>query len=191
MVTARVESHHWTREEYERAVEAGAFEGWKVELVEGVLYDMTPQTSRHAGLAAKVASILEEVDPGDHLIRLHSPMSLSPDSSPEPDVAVVPDDPEGDFYIPGHPTTAALVVEISDSSLQYDREVKARIYALAGISEYWILNLAALQLEVHREKSGDRYASRGVLNLSQEVSPLFAPESSIPVERLFPQRRSS
>ena len=191
MVTARVEAHHWTREEYERAVEAGAFEGWKIELVEGALVDMTPQTSRHAGLAAKVASLLDEVDPGDHLIRLHSPLSLSPDSSPEPDVAVVPNDPEGDFYIPSHPTTAALVVEIADSSPQYDREVKARIYALAGIPEYWILNLAVQQLEVHREPSGNRYASRVVLALSEEVSPLFAPESSIPVEHLFPQRRSS
>ena len=189
MVTARVEAHHWTREEYERAVEAGAFERWRVELVEGVLYDMTPQTSRHAGLAAKVASILDEVDPGEHLIRLHSPLSLSPDSSPEPDIAVVTDDPDGDFYIPSHPTTAALVVEIADSSLQYDREVKAGIYALAGIPEYWILNLAAWQLEVYRDPSSDRYESRTVLTLSEEISPLFAPASSIPVARLFPQRR--
>jgi Uma2 family endonuclease len=190
MVTATVEAHHWTREEYERAVEAGAFEGWKIELVEGVLVDMTPQTSRHAGLATKVSGILAEVDPGDHLFRQHSPLGVTGDSMPEPDIAVVPPDPEGDSYISAHPTTAVLVVEIADSSLRYDREVKARVYAEAGIPEYWIMNLRSWQLEVYREPAGSTYGSRTILSLSDEVSPLFAAGAVIPVAQLFPQQRS-
>ncbi|MFP5288706.1 MAG: Uma2 family endonuclease [Thermoanaerobaculia bacterium] len=188
MVTARVEAHHWTREEYERAVETGAFEGWKIELVDGVLVDMTPQTSRHAGLATKVSGILAEIDPGDHLFRQHSPLGLTDDSMPEPDIAVVPPDPEGDCYISAHPKTAVLVVEIADSSLQYDREVKGRLYAETGIPEYWILNLRSWQLEVYRGPAGDAYGSRTVLSLSDEVAPLFAAGAVIPVARLFPKR---
>jgi Uma2 family endonuclease len=79
MVTAIVEPHHWTREEYERMVEAGAFEGAKVELIEGTLYEVTPQTSRHAGLTAKISEILAEVDPGEHLLRQYSPLSVPGD----------------------------------------------------------------------------------------------------------------
>lgn len=187
MATARVEPHHWTREEYERLVESGGLEGCRIELVEGILYDMTPQTSRHAGLATKISVVLQEIDPGDHLIRLHSPLSLDRDSAPEPDIAVVPDDPEGDYYTTAHPSGAVLAVEISDSSLQYDRDVKGPVYARAGIPEYWIVNLVARQLEVYREPAADRYDSRTVLTPSDEVSPLFAPGASIPVQRLLPK----
>jgi Uma2 family endonuclease len=190
MVTATVEAHHWTREEYERLVETGAFEGWKVELVEGTLYDVTPQTSRHAGLTGKVAEILSDVDPGEHLLRQHSPLSVPGDSLPEPDIAVVPPDPAGDYYVGGHPNTAVLVVEIADSSLQYDREVKAGAYARAGIPEYWILNLVSGQLEVYREPAGDAYRSRAVLGPVDEISPLFAPGAAIRVAHLLPKQRS-
>jgi Uma2 family endonuclease len=191
MMTATVEAHHWTREEYERLVAAGAFEGWRVELVEGVLHEVTPQTSRHAGLTAKVAEILTEVDPGEHLLRQHSPLGVPGESLPEPDIAVVPSDPAGDYYVGEHPTTAALVVEIADSSLQYDRQVKSGMYARAGIPEYWILNLASSQLEVYREPADGIYKSRTVLDLTSEISPLFAPGSTIQVARLLPKTESS
>lgn len=187
MVTARVEAHHWTREEYEQLVEAGAFDEWKIELVEGVLYDMTPQTSWHAGLATKISTVLKKIDPGNHLVREHSPLSVGGDSVPEPDVAVVPDDPKGDFYTSVHPTSAVLVVEIADSSLRYDREVKARAYSLGGVPEYWIVNLLSSQLEVYRDPSGNRYTNASVLTASDTISPLFAPEVSISVARLLPK----
>jgi Uma2 family endonuclease len=189
MVTATVEPNHWTREEYERMVEAGAFESSKVELVDGTLYEVTPQTSRHAGLTAKISEILSEVDPGEHLLRHHSPLSVPGNSLPEPDIAVVPPDPAGDYYTGGHPTTAVLVVEIADSSLQYDREVKAQTYARAGIPEYWILNLVSGQLEIHRNPIGDAYRNRAVLGPADEVSPLFASGAVIPVAHLLPKPR--
>lgn len=188
MVTATVEPHHWTLEEYERLVETGAFDGWKVELVDGILYDTTPQTSRHAGGTAKATGILSEASSGKYLIRQHSPLHVPGDSLPEPDIAVVPPDPAGDHYVGGHPTTAVLVVEVADSSLQYDRTVKAQIYAQAGIPEYWILSLIAEQLEVYREPAGSAYKSRAVLGPADEISPLFAPGVVIPVTRLLPKK---
>lgn len=185
VVAATVEAHHWTREEYERAVEAGAFEGWKIELVEGVLVDMTPQGTAHSSAVRKLLRELLKIVPGKGLeIQPQMPLAVSEDSLPEPDIAVVPEEP-GD-YAGFNPTQAVLVAEVSQTSLPYDRTIKSRIYAAAGIPEYWILNLASRELEVYREPSGDRYGSRTVLELSSEVSPLFAPEASIRVDLLFP-----
>lgn len=185
MVTATVEAHHWTREEYERAVEAGAFEGWKIELVEGVLHDMTPQGTPHSSAVRKLLRELLRIVPGKGLeVQPQMPLAVSDDSLPEPDIAVVPEDPSD--YAGFNPTEAVLVAEVSQTSLWYDRQVKSRTYAAAGIPEYWILNLAARELEVYREPCGERYGSRTVLGLSGEISPLFAPEVSIQVKRLFP-----
>jgi Uma2 family endonuclease len=126
MVTARVEAHHWTREEYEQLVEAGVFDEWKIELVEGVLYDMTPQSARHSGTVQKLLRELRSLVSGRGLdVRPQMPLAVSDESLPEPDIAVVPDDPQGNFYSSAHPSRAVLVVEVADSSLRYDREVKA------------------------------------------------------------------
>jgi Uma2 family endonuclease len=185
MVTASVEVHHWTREEYERAVETGAFEGWKIELVEGVLVDMTPQGTPHSSAVRKLLRELSKIVPGKGLeVQPQMPLAVSEDSLPEPDIAVVPEEP-GD-YAGFNPSEAMLVAEVAQTSLWYDRNVKSRVYAAAGIPESWILNLAARELEVHREPLGGQYETRTVLTLSDEVSPLFAPEISIPVRRLFP-----
>jgi Uma2 family endonuclease len=181
-------AHRWTREEYERVVALGAFEGWKIELVNGILCDMPPKSPRHSGSVSKFLRALREVSSGQGLdLSPQMPLAISADSLPEPDIAVIPEDPEGDFYCAAHPTTAVLVVEIADLSLQYDREVKAELYARAGIPEYWIANLVDRQLEVHREPAGSSYASRTVLSLVEEIAPLFAPEASIPISHLFPK----
>jgi Uma2 family endonuclease len=187
MVTATVEAHHWTREEYERLVEAGAFEGWKIELVDGILYDMMAQGPAHSSAVQKLLRELRAVASGKDLdVRPQMPLAVSDDSLPEPDVAVVPADP--DDYARFNPAEAVLVVEVAQSSLSYDRSVKLAAYSRSSIPEYWILNLTSWQLEVYRAPAGNRYGSRTVLTLADEVSPQFAPEASIPVAKLFPQR---
>ena len=185
MVTATVEAHHWTREEYERRVDAGAFEGWKVELVEGALHEMTPQTSRHSSAVRKLARELQACLAEDLDLRQQMPLALGADSLPEADLAVVPADP--DDYAEAHPARALLVAEVSQTSLRFDREAKQRIYALAGAPEYWILNLASGSLEVHRDSAGSAYRSRTILGPADEVSPLFAPGAAIRVKRLLPK----
>ncbi|HEX5718132.1 MAG TPA: Uma2 family endonuclease [Thermoanaerobaculia bacterium] len=188
MAMTSVAAHHWTREEYERVVETGAFEGWKIELVEGVLHDMAPKSTQHTGTVHKILGELRKVSSERPLdVHPQMPLAVSADSLPEPDIAVVPEDPEGDCYSAHHPTTAVLVVEVADLSLQYDREVKAAIYARAAIPEYWIVNLVARQLEIHREPTGDAFRSRSILGPSDQVSPLFAPDVSLPMTRLLPK----
>lgn len=189
MVTATVEAHHWTREEYERLVEAGAFEGWKIELVDGILYDMMAQGPAHSSAVQKLLRELLALASGKSLdVRPQMPLAISDDSLPEPDIAVVPADP--DDYARFNPAEAVLVVEVAQSSLSYDRSVKLAAYAQAGIPEYWILNLASRQLEVYRDPATGRYESKALLSLAHEVAPLFSPDASILVAKLFPQRDS-
>lgn len=187
MVTATVEAHHWTREEYERLVEAGAFEGWKIELVDGTLYDVMAQGPAHSSAVQKLLRELLAITSGKSLdVRPQMPLAVADDSLPEPDVAVVPADP--DDYARSNPDEAVLVVEVAQSSLSYDRSVKLAAYSRAGIPEYWILSLASWQLEVYRDPAGDLYESKTVLGLADNATPLFAPEASIPVSKLFPRR---
>src|SRR6185437_12171602 len=116
------------------------------------------------------------------------PLVASDDTEPEPDFAILPGSPESQR---DHPTTALLVIEISDSTLAHDRR-KANIYAARSIPEYWILNLAARQLEVHRNPEpapdapfGARYASRTILSADQIIQAQSLPLPPAQVARLF------
>jgi Uma2 family endonuclease len=114
-----------------------------------------------------------------------APLALDDDSEPEPDLAMVPGEPRD--YVPAHPSTAPLVVEVADSSLRLDRRLKAGLYARARIPDYWIVNLAERALEVHRDPApaasneiGWAYRSITRLTRPPTVSPLAAPPSSSP-----------
>jgi Uma2 family endonuclease len=119
-------------------------------------------------------------------------LDLSPHSVPDPDLAVVPGTPRS-YMTASNPTTALLIVEVSESTLPYDRRAKASLYAAAGIADYWIVNLVQRQLEVHRDPVADtaqpygfRYASRSILDPADVVAPLAAPQARITVADLLP-----
>jgi Uma2 family endonuclease len=179
--------HRWTREEYERIAENGGFGELRVELIYGeVLEKMSPQGSRHATAMRAVQEYLRSAYADGFDVRAQLP--LAPDavdaSVPEPDLAVVP----GTFrdYRDRHPTSAILVVEIADASLRTDKRLKARVYAEAGIPEYWIVNLIDDVVEVHREPAGDTYARIQAFSLDEEIAPLTRPDASVPVSALLP-----
>jgi Uma2 family endonuclease len=180
--------HRWTREEYERMVSAGVFEGMHIELVDGVIWQMTPQESLHASTVWWIHRLLTRLFPESSIIRCQLPLSLGLESVPEPDVAVASPDPEDPLYASGHPESALLVVEIADSSLRHDRKRKAALYARAGIPECWIVNLVSWQLEVYREPGPAGYQSRQVLRLDETISPLSLPEVEIPVADILPKK---
>jgi Uma2 family endonuclease len=182
-------TRRWRREEYERLVALGFFAGERLELLDGVLAVREPQGSSHAAMAAQIALVVAPAfAPGWHP-RLHAPLALGADSEPEPDVAIVPGLPRDHLH--RHPSTAALVVEIADSSLRLDRRVKSVLYARARLPEYWIANLVDGVLEVHRDPgpdpaSGWGYRLRRVLARSEVVAPLLAPAAHISVTDLLP-----
>jgi Uma2 family endonuclease len=183
MATASV-IHHWSREEYEQMAEAGVFGDRRVELVEGTVYDMTPQSRRHAAALRRTRRALEAACPEGWEVDVQMPFGAGGDSLPEPDLAIVPCDPAG--HADGHPQAAALIVEISDSSLRYDREHKTPVYAQAGIQETWLVNLLQNQVEVYRDPVDGLYRSALSFGPGDGISSLFRPEVTIPVPSLLP-----
>ncbi len=188
MALVNVEAHRWTRQEYDRLVERGLLPaGKRVELVEGIIYDLTPQNSLHATGYRKVQQALGTAFPltSGFEIRGQLPLALSEDSEPEPDIAVV----LGciDDFLESHPTTALLVVEVADSSLLHDRKKKIPLYARSGIQEAWLLNLVRRVLEVYRDPRDGAYQTRTILRAGDCVSPLGQPEAVLAVSDLLPR----
>jgi Uma2 family endonuclease len=178
-------TRRWTREEYERLVEQGFFDEERLELVDGVILEMSPQSGRHAKGVLLVQSALSALFSEGFHIRVQMPLALGFDSEPEPDLAVIPGELQDSPDV--HPSTAVLVVEVADSSLLRDRN-KASLYARAEIPEYWIENLVDWCLEVYREPKDGVYTTRSVLHTGDGIAPLSRPEVMIPVISLLPGR---
>jgi Uma2 family endonuclease len=177
----------FTAERYFALVDEGVLQpDDRVELLEGVIVAMPPQSGPHAGHLHLIAHELSELVGARGTVRLQAPLPVSTFSVPEPDVAVVP----GSFrdYMQHHPTSALLVVEVAVTSLPQDRLTKAAIYAAAGIPEYWIVNLRDHALEILRDP--DRrlrlYASRRTAMADEVVSLVALPEVRVPVESILP-----
>jgi Uma2 family endonuclease len=144
------------RAEYDRLVAAGAFEGERVELVRGRLIRMSPQGPVHFAVVQRLIKALYAPLTDRATVISQSPVALL-DDEPEPDVAVVP--LAVDFYESGLPTAPYLVIEVSDSTIKYDQTVKARLYAEAGVPEYWLVDVRARRVLVHRGPGAEGYAS--------------------------------
>jgi Uma2 family endonuclease len=141
------------RPEFERMVEEGLFRDERIELLQGVLIEMSPQGARHAATVQRLTARLVAPLIGRAEARIQLPLAVSHDSLPEPDVAIV----EPGDYDRAHPTTAFLVVEVAESSLNKDRLVKADLYAAAGVQEYWLVDLAGGLIEVRTDPVSGRY----------------------------------
>lgn len=190
MPNATLKRHKTSIAEYDALTEMGFFDGLSVELIEGDIVEKMPQSENHAVVVALVSKVLGRAFSPDFHVRNQSPLALE-DSKPEPDVAVV-EGTERD-YLASHPTTAVLVVEVAQTTLETDREIKSSLYAKAGIAEYWIVNLVENQLEVRRQPVampsavyGFGYSSILILQSGQTVSPLGASHAQIAIADLLP-----
>lgn len=182
------EPRRWTVTEYDRLIADGYFQpDERAELINGEILATTPPKSRHAGTVRLIEESLRAAFAGGADVRVQMPLALRPDSEPEPDVAAV----AGSFrdYKDHHPSTALLVVEVADTTLAFDRKVKAPIYARAGIPEYWIANVADGILEVYREPietaTGWTYRLVHRLGPDDTVQPQTG-QVQIPVRDLLP-----
>lgn len=184
-----VQTRRWSREEYDRLVAEGFFQpGERLQLIEGEIVRMTPQGSAHATAVRLVEDALRRLFEDGFDVRVQMPLAAGSWSEPEPDVAVVPGAPRD--YRDAHPSTALLIVEVADATLPHDRDVKARVYAQAGVADYWIVNLVDRQVEVHRDPlpagEASRYRQRRTFGPSEVISPLARPGAAVPVSDLLP-----
>jgi Uma2 family endonuclease len=182
----------WTREEFYRLIEHNFFLNERVELLEGVILQMASQKNYHAMGIKLTEDALEAAFGPNFWVRVQMSLDLTPMSVLDPDIAVIAGgvrthDPSF------NPTTALLIVEVSETTLRYDRRSKASLYARAGIADYWILNLVQRQVEVYRSAVPDArqpysfgYADVAVLSPGDHLTPLVLPQAHIAVADLMP-----
>ncbi len=182
----------WTRVEYERLVDLGAFlPGDRLELVGGHLLVREPQGGPHFTVVGIVEDALRAAFGPGWTVRSQGPIALDDDSEPEPDIAVVRGSRRD--HIRAHPSRPVLIVEVADWTLRFDRNAKASLYARAGIADYWVVNLVDQVLEVRRDpvaapkaRYGHRYSTTIVLRGGEHVSPLAAPHAIVQIADLLP-----
>ncbi|MEZ0327008.1 MAG: Uma2 family endonuclease [Fimbriimonas sp.] len=173
-----------TVDEFYLAAKKGVFRpDERLELLEGQVLLMSPQNASHAWITHRVAELLADLFE-DGYIREHSPLAIGEFDEPEPDVLVARG-PAGK-YRSAHPTATdvLLVVEVADTTLAKDRSLKGRIYATAGIPEYWIVDVKSERVEVHREPLEGRFWTSQVVNMSGELSPMHG-IGSVKISELF------
>lgn len=160
----------FTSDEVSRMVKAGILpeeSGW--ELINGEIIHRMGIGSKHAGTVIKLSKLLERLIGNIVLVSTQNPISIDLDNEPEPDISILK--MRDDFYTEGHPqpTDVLLLIEVSDSTLEFDRGTKKDIYAEAGIVEYWIVNLQNKTIETYLKPKGDNYFEMKVYEIGEEV----------------------
>jgi len=177
----------WTADEYQRMLEIDLFDGDRVELLRGQIWNAGRQSPPHTTFVHITAKTLKDAFGTGFLVSQKMPVALNDVSEPEPDIAVATG--EIDDYAEHHPGTSEilLLAEVADDTLAKDRETKMAIYAEAGVSEYWIVNLIQRQLEVYRQPSpAGIYRDCTTYLLGQCVAPLSGLGKAIMVSELLP-----
>lgn len=175
----------WDKAQYHHMGDLGWFDGIPVELVEGEIIQMSPISSPHWKSVILTGTALRQVFSSGYVVAEQNAFDGGPRSEPQPDVAVY----EGEVRdFEALPSSALLIVEVSLSTLRFDRARKAGLYARAGVAEYWIVNVAERVLEVHRQPSTrtGSYEERLTLDADASVSPLAAPEAVFKVADFLP-----
>lgn len=178
--------HRFTVSDFYRMGDAGVFPpGARVELLEGEIIDMMPIGPFHSGVVNRLADFFTQHHNGRWLVTNQNPVRLDPHSEPQPDIVLVRRDP--DFYAGRHPQPedVLLLVEVAESSLDYDRGDKRAAYGKAGIEEYWLVNLQEQCVEVYREPHFTGYARVTVLKPGDSASPAAFPDVKVDLASLL------
>jgi Uma2 family endonuclease len=178
--------HRFTRAEYHRMAQTGILApDARVELIDGEIIEMSPIGNRHMAAVDRLTNIFAPRVVGAAIVRIQGSIALGDNGEPEPDVALLRY--RDDFYATASATEKAvlLLVEVADSSEEYDRRTKAPLYARYGIPELWIANLNRDQLVVHRDPTPTGYATVQVHRRGESISPLAFPHLTIDVDSIL------
>ena len=181
------ELRKFTVDEYYRMGEAGILKAdERVELIEGEIIVMAPIGPEHSGSVDISNEIFLLLARGRFNVRIQNPLHLDDGSEPQPDVALVR--PRADRYTRSHPTAAdvLLVIEVADSSLEYDRNIKAHLYGRNNIPETWVKNLPEDCIERFTEPGPEGYGQHTVHRRGETITPVSLPDLELAVEDLLP-----
>ena len=184
---AAVRRRLFSVDEYYLMAQAGILhEDDRVELIEGEIIQMPPIGSPHAMAVDVIGQLLIRGLGADQaFVRTQNPLHLGQDTEPQPDVAVVK--PPAAVYRRQHPAArdVLLLIEVSDSTLEYDRRIKLPLYAQANIPEVWIIDLNAGAVETYSAPQDGRYTSQSVAGRGDSVSPQAFPDLSLAVNDIL------
>ena len=158
------------RDEYDQMVMAGLFRGEHVELIRGELVAMSPIGSVHSAVVRVLSERLVRALPPHLMVSSQQPLACADESEPEPDLAVVARRP----YREAHPAAAVLVIEVADTSVDYDLGAKAALYAESAVDEYWVIDLGRGVVVVHRARAAGRWTSITTHAADAAVAPAVA-----------------
>jgi Uma2 family endonuclease len=178
--------HRFSVEDYYRLEQAGVLErGVRVELLEGLIQDMSPIGPLHGGMLNRLARFFVLAARGRWIVSLQNPVRLDRFSEPQPDLTLLK--PAPDDYTSHHPTSADvfLLIELADSSLEYDRGQKLPVYARSGIPEVWIVNLQMSEIEIAREPMFSGYKDTQIKRCRGLISPQVFPDVVLDLAELF------
>jgi Uma2 family endonuclease len=188
------QAKRFTLDEYHKLAELGFFhEEERIELINGELIEMVSKGVAHETCLRNLWKELPTLVGDRATLQSQAPITLPPKSEPEPDFAIVQN--RDDNYLSGHPQPAdvLLVMEVSDSSLDYDQDVKIPLYAQAGISDYWIFNLFDNYLESYNEPYQNHQGKYGYLNKriilpNQVIALPCFPDLTVDLGKIFPPK---
>jgi Uma2 family endonuclease len=181
-MTIAAELRSLSVQDYHRMVEAGILSAdERVELIEGQLYTMAAKGTAHSAAITRIDRVLSQRLAGRALLRFQDPVQLNDFSEPEPDVAIVHLDPLD--YEDHHPTPTEIfwLIEVADSTLRRDRDLKIPVYGHSGIQEYWILDVQERCLYVFQDPKQDGYGTEQKLLEQDSIAPLAFPDCRIQV----------
>ena len=169
-----------TVDRYEKMGEAGIFgDDHRIELIEGELVEMAPIGGPHLGVVNALTALLTVAVGRRGVVSVQNPVGLLPYSEPQPDLVVLKPGFAGRNVKVPRADDALLVIEVADTTLHYDRNVKVKIYARAGIPEVWLVDVNAGRVEVFREPSAEGYAKQQVAEATESVTMLALPDVEI------------
>ena len=184
--------HRITVEEYKRMIAANVWpEDERLELIEGELVRMSPINAPHAAAVKRLTELLRDQLGKRALVGVQDPIVLDDQSEPEPDISVLRR--RADYYADAHPSPAdvLLIIEVSDTTLENDRDVKAHLYARAGIPETWVVDLNGDRVIVFRDLEGGEYTRMESVRRGAEITPTAFPDITLRVDDILGEGRAS
>jgi Uma2 family endonuclease len=181
-----VSKHRFSVNEYYRMMETGVLRpDARVELLDGQIIDMSPIGPFHGSVTKQLIQLLTDASKGRWIMAVQDPLRLDDHSEPQPDLLLLKR--VSDFYRKRHPQAedVYLLVEVSDATLEQDRNEKLPAYGRAGVAEVWIVNIPEQTVEVYREPNFTGYASKIILRAGDHAKPQAFPDVAVDVSGLL------
>jgi len=185
-MSVQLQKHYFNVDEYYRMAKVGIFsEDDRVELIEGEVVEMSPIGSGHQGCVDELTSIVIEKMGREVIVRVQGPIQVDEYSEPQPDISLLR--PRRDYYRHAHPvpTEVLLVIEVADTSVEYDRNVKLPLYARAGIPEAWLVILSKESIEVYSEPKNGKYQKVQRLKRGKTLASITLPGLKLAVDDIL------